>query len=424
MSGASWVRRATPALGTVAPALVLLLALVALAAAPVAAQADPTLVPTQVVPGGTPPTAPAEGAGLLPGLDARLVGVPLEYGPSSADVQALKDAEARVAALTQERDALRARQVDLDVRTAVLDEMQRQAAIDLEQAETDRRRLSALVYSKGGTAWQAQALLQTEDAMELQRVNHLGQDFSAALREAILRAQIARRRASEETVRLALERVGVDERLAQVEFLELPAATKDAEALRILASSSVAGGAVAGLGIPLATLDAYLRAEAALAFERPQCEVQWWMLAGIGRVESNHGRYGGAQLIANGDTAPRIIGIALDGAPGVAAIADSDGGIWDGDVTWDRAVGPMQFIPGTWRRYQADGNGDGASDPNNVYDAAYGAGRYLCNAAGRMGDDATLTRAYLAYNHSDTYAAHVLNLARTYQTLGIPKAAG
>ncbi|MCJ7436720.1 MAG: hypothetical protein MUP97_03020 [Acidimicrobiia bacterium] len=376
------------------PVLVLLLLLLpllllALAVVPAAAQ----VVPTPVVPGGTPPTAPAEGAGLLPGLDARLVGVPLEYGQSSGDVQALKDAEAHVAALTQERDSLRARQVDLDARTAVLDEIQRQA------------------------------LLQTEDAMDLQRVNHLGEGFAAALREAILRAQIARRRASAETARLALERVGVDERLAQVEFLELPAATKDAEALRTLASSSVAGGAVAGLGIPLATLDAYLCAEAGLALERPQCGIQWWMLAGIGRVESNHGRYGGAQLIANGDTAPRIVGIALDGAPGVAAIADSDAGIWDGDVTWDRAVGPMQFIPSTWRRYQVYGNGDGTSNPNNVYDAAYGAGRYLCNAAGQMGDDASLTHAYLSYNHSDAYAAHVLNLARTYQNVGIPKAA-
>jgi len=396
--------------------------LVALVVVPAAARVAPAqAVPTQAVPDGTPPTAPAEGAGLLPGLDARLVGVLLEYGPSSRDVQALQDAESRVAALTQERDALRARQVDLDARTAVLDEIQRQAAIDLEQAETDRRRLSALVYSKGGTAWQAQALLQTEDAMDVQRVNHLGQDFAAALREAILRAHIARRRASAETARLAIERVGVDERLAQVEFVELPAATKDAEALRILASSSVAGGAVAGLGIPLATLDAYLRAESALAFERPQCGIQWWMIAGIGRVESNHGRYRGTQLIANGDTDPRIIGIALDGAPGVAAIADSDAGIWDGDVTWDRAVGPMQFIPSTWRRYQADGNGDGVWNPNNVYDAAYGAGRYLCTAAGRMVDDASLTRAYLSYNHSDSYAAQVLNLARTYQAIGIPK---
>ena len=81
----------------------------------------------------------------------------------------------------------------------------------------------------------------------------------------------------------------------------------------------------------------------------------------------------------------------------------------------------MQFIPGTWRRYQVDGNGDGASDPNNVYDAAYGAGRSLCTAAGQMKDDASLRRAYLAYNHSSAYATNVLANARSYEAIGIPK---
>ena len=75
--------------------LVLLpVSLVALVVVPAAARVAPAqAVPTQAVPDGTPPTAPAEGAGLLPGLDARLVGVLLEYGPSSRDVQALQDAE-------------------------------------------------------------------------------------------------------------------------------------------------------------------------------------------------------------------------------------------------------------------------------------------------------------------------------------------
>jgi membrane-bound lytic murein transglycosylase B len=370
---------------------------------------------------GTPPTAPAEGAGLLPGLDARLVGVPLEYGPSSRDVQALKDAEARLAALIEEQAALQVRQLDLANRIAVLDELQRQAIAELEVAEADRRRLTALIYSKGGTAWQAAALLQTEDVMEAARVNQLGEDFSTALRAAILRAKIARRRASAESARLALERVEVDERLATVQQDELPDAHRDVAVLRVHAASSVAGGEVAGLGIPLATLDAYLRAEGTLLFERSGCGIRWWMLAGIGRVESNHGRYGGAQLGANGDTVPRIVGIPLDGAPGVAAIGDSDGGLLDGDAGWDRAVGPMQFIPSTWRRYAADGNGDGRTDPHNVYDAALGAGRYLCTAAGHMGDDASLTRAYLSYNHSDAYAANVLYLAREYEHTGLPK---
>jgi len=61
--------------------------------------------------------------------------------------------------------------------------------------------------------------------------------------------------------------------------------------------------------------------------------------------------------------------------------------MWDGDTGWDRAVGPMQFIPGTWRRYAADANADGKQDPNNVYDAAAGAAHYLCNAAGHLEDE-------------------------------------
>jgi len=94
--GAARVRR-----GATAPLLTLLLlplVLLALAVVPATAQVVPTpTVPTPAPPGETPPTAPAEGAGLLPGLDPRLVGVPLEYGPSSGDVQALKDAETHVA---------------------------------------------------------------------------------------------------------------------------------------------------------------------------------------------------------------------------------------------------------------------------------------------------------------------------------------
>ncbi len=274
----------------------------------------------------TPPTAPPDGAGLLPGLDPRLVGVALEYAPSSAEVRALNDASARLAALTAEQAALHARQGAIDARIVVLDEVQRRAIAELEAAESDRRRLTALVYSKGDTAWQAAALLQTEDAMDVQRVTQLGEDFSASLRAAMIRARLARKRATAESAALAIERVTVGERLGAVEQVELPAATREVATLSVHAAASVAGGAVAGLGIPLATLDAYLRAEAMLAGERPECGLRWWMLAGIGRVESNHGRFAGTQLVANGDTAPHIVGIPLDGDVGVATITDSDAG--------------------------------------------------------------------------------------------------
>ena len=394
------------------------LALVTVLAAPVPAQ---EAVPDPQSDPGTPPTAPAEGAGLLPGLDARLVGVPLAYGPSSGDVQALKDAEARLAALTDEQAALQARQVDLANRIAVLDEMQRQAIAELEVAEADRRRLTALVYSKGNSAWQAAALLQTDDAMEAARVNQLGEDFSTALRAAILRAKIARRRASAESARLAIERVEVDQRLVTVQQVELPGAQRDVAVLRVHAASSVAGGEVAGLGIPLATLDAYLRAEGTLLFERSGCGIQWWMLAGIGRVESNHGRYGGTQLGANGDTLPHIVGIPLDGAPGIAAIGDSDGGLLDDDGRGTVPSGRCSSSRARGAGTRPTATGTAAPIRTTCTTPPSAPGATCAPRPATWRTTRASTRAYLSYNHSDAYAANVLYLAREYQHSGLPK---
>jgi membrane-bound lytic murein transglycosylase B len=369
-----------------------------------------------------PPTSSPEGGGLLPGLDPRLVGVAVEYGTSARDVTALHDAQARLAALTQEQAALHQRQLELEQRLAFLDSAQQKAASDLVAAEENLRRLTTLVYTKGNSAWQTAALLQVDDALDASRVDKLGVSLTDQLVKAQERARVARKAASDLAAEVAVQRVEADSRLLQVERLELPNAQHEVRVLSVAAAATVAGASVTGLNIPLATLDAYLRAEATLGAERPQCALQWWMLAGIGRVESNHGRYGGAQPSLHGDVVPRIVGIPLDGStPEVGTIADTDRGAFDGDVTWDHAVGPMQFIPSTWQRYQADGNGDGKADLNNVYDAALGAGRYLCAAAGSLSGDASLTRAYLAYNHSDDYAARVLDLARSYQSVGLPQ---
>src|SRR3546814_7774003 len=82
-----------------------------------------------------------------------------------------------------------------------------------------------------------------------------------------------------------------------------------------------------------------------MAFEQPACGVQWWAVAGISRVEGHHGTYGGSTVALGGDTTKRIIGIQLNGTNQTAVIGDSDGGALDGDPVFDRAVGPMQFIP-------------------------------------------------------------------------------
>ncbi|GLZ39098.1 lytic murein transglycosylase [Actinokineospora sp. NBRC 105648] len=170
-------------------------------------------------------------------------------------------------------------------------------------------------------------------------------------------------------------------------------------------------------GVPENVLAAYERAEKALAASQPGCGLRWYHLAGIGKIESGHARGGRAD--ERGDTAPRIIGLELSGA-GVAAIPDTDGGALDADTDWDRAVGPMQFIPSTWRRYATDGNGDGVASPHNIFDAARAAGDYLCSGGLNLADPAGLRAAVFRYNNSDAYVASVLTWMFTYSNGATP----
>jgi membrane-bound lytic murein transglycosylase B len=170
---------------------------------------------------------------------------------------------------------------------------------------------------------------------------------------------------------------------------------------------------VAGSDLAVVTLDAYVRAAARVE----GCGIGWSLLAGIGRVESRHGTYRGASVDDGGDVVPRIIGIRLDGTNNTMVIGDSDGGAYDGDPTIDRAVGPMQFIPTTWRTAGVDGNGDGRSDPHNLYDAAAAAAGYLCRASGGMDGVPDMDRAVFSYNHDSAYVARVVGLAGEYARL-------
>ncbi|MGP4020318.1 lytic transglycosylase domain-containing protein [Saccharopolyspora sp. 5N708] len=175
---------------------------------------------------------------------------------------------------------------------------------------------------------------------------------------------------------------------------------------------------VGPLGIPASVLAAYQRAERTLARTDPGCGVHWSVLAGIGRIESNHARSG--RVDTDGRTLSPILGPQLAGGPGVAAIADTDNGRLDGDTTWDRAVGPMQFIPSTWRNYAVDGNDDRISDPHNVFDATRAAGQYLCAGGGNLRDRAQLAAAVFRYNHSESYVRTVLSWADAYARGAMP----
>ena len=108
------------------------------------------------------------------------------------------------------------------------------------------------------------------------------------------------------------------------------------------------------------------------------------MLAGIGRVECDHGR----------DPAPSC---TQEGAVNAAG-----------------AGGPMQFLAATWARYGVSVEGAGPPDRWNPADAIYGAANYL-RASGAPGDYAA---AIYAYNHAQWYVAKVQAWAARYRAPG------
>ncbi|MFE9447632.1 lytic murein transglycosylase [Streptomyces sp. NPDC006739] len=176
-------------------------------------------------------------------------------------------------------------------------------------------------------------------------------------------------------------------------------------------------------GIPATVLDAYKKAAAELRDSKPGCNLPWQLLAAIGEVESGQAR--GGRVDANGTTLTPILGPVLDGN-GFALIKDTDGGRYDGNSTYDQAVGPMQFIPSTWAWAGRDGNGDGKKDPNNVYDAALAAGHYLCRGNWNLSVQADLHSAILSYNGSQDYLNTVLSWLEYYRkgTHSVPDGTG
>lgn len=166
-------------------------------------------------------------------------------------------------------------------------------------------------------------------------------------------------------------------------------------------------------GIPERALAAYAAADA-YARSELGCDVGWNTLAGIGWVESHHGTLQGGSIDADGVARPAIRGIPLDGTNETMEIRDTDGGAMDGDTTWDRAVGPLQFIPETWSIWAVDGSGDGAMDPHNIDDAAATAARYLCRLDGSLGSEENWIRAVRSYNDTFDYQVRVASAAERY----------
>jgi membrane-bound lytic murein transglycosylase B len=199
--------------------------------------------------------------------------------------------------------------------------------------------------------------------------------------------------------------------------IEAPASVTDGDSLGAGVSGQEAQQIVSTAstsGIPSAALAAYQRAETVINAADPTCHLPWQLVAAIGRVESNHGRANGNVLDDNGVATPGIYGVPLNGANQTTEILDTDAGQYDDDTQYDRAVGPMQFIPSTWSVVGVDADGDGVRNPQDIDDAALGTAVYLCSGDDDLGTDVGRQAAVYRYNHSKAYVDLVLQVMQAY----------
>lgn len=178
--------------------------------------------------------------------------------------------------------------------------------------------------------------------------------------------------------------------------------------------SGGAHGSMPAAGSPQAVLAAAYRS--AVARAPRACRLRVEHLAAIGQVES--GSIGGRSVTDGHRVTPAIYGPLLDGGP-FAVVHDSDAGRFDGDGQYDRAMGPLQFLPGTWRWAGRDGDGDGRRDPQNVFDAALATAGYLCLDGRDLSRDGDLRSAVLSYNQSDDYHAAVVEWVSYFRDHGL-----
>jgi membrane-bound lytic murein transglycosylase B len=166
--------------------------------------------------------------------------------------------------------------------------------------------------------------------------------------------------------------------------------------------------------IPEVAVQAYGYAQLMVAQSDPQCHLTWTTIAGIGEVESAHGQAGGAVLEPAGRSTPPITGPLLDGKDGRPLVRDTDAGAFDGNATYDRAMGPMRVLPSVWRDQAIDADTDGILDPYDIDDASLAMARLLCSGSEDLGTLSGWTKAVERFHNTSGYARSVFRVADNY----------
>lgn len=337
----------------------------------------------------------------------RLIEIDPEIGAAIERVAAATDARVRA---------------ETDLRTLGGDQQAAALAVAEAQLAVEEMARAAFVDDDRGPV---EALLVADDPVQASARRTLSRAVVEARSRAVADLEAARvgvdadalaaaevlgsRLAAEDAAVSELRRLRDEQARLQARVVELSATIDE---LREGLLSGNATALVPGTDVPVIALAAYQRAATYAGRLYGGCGIGWFHVAGIGKQESNHGRFAGSKPNRSGDVYPPIRGIPLDGTRSLA-IADTDLGQMDGDPVWDRAVGPTQFIPSTWKGYAArfdlDADGDGSEDPDNLFDAARATAIYLCrNSGGPLSELENLRRAVLAYNPSASYEAAVL----------------
>lgn len=406
------------------------LAAALLAGGPTALAQPPAAPPPAALPpfgpGSVTPSTPGPPPGPDPTASARnrLRGVPEVAAIVTGRVDAAREVEAKAkAALDEAETTVAQRRAE---RQALLEKLAVLGAELIDARRDQTTHATSLVQllqgSLMGLADGTQFLAIEPGAAAQAQYNTELSETAAAHVQALLRrdaARISRLEREQGHARDALRRAESDIDAAEKVAAAAAGVHRDAVTTRERSEAFLKKVAdereYPGLKIDLIVLDAYLRGARITAEADAACGIEWWALAAIGQIESSHA--GGRTINANGDVVEPILGPVLDGSDETQRIADTDKGALDGDTEFDRAVGPMQFTPETWRVLGVDGNADRVVNPANLYDATASAARKLCrDRDGKRLDTATgYARALISYNQSDKYVTHVMQVARDIQ---------
>jgi Transglycosylase SLT domain len=243
----------------------------------------------------------------------------------------------------------------------------------------------------GGDRESLEAYLESERILQntSHQISQKKQDYEAALKEEKARNRDLRLREQEldeSIVQMNSKRARTQARLHEL---------RAAERARILEQSAATGVGEAGRSHELRIAREEIVAEPVEPISRKRYSKlykksakrygfgeDWYVLAAVGKVESNHGE----------------------------SMGPSSAG----------AMGPMQFLPSTWETVGVDGDGDGEANIMDPRDAIPAAARYL----DRSGAPEDWYRALFAYNHADWYVVKVLGIAEGYRRLAKDNTAG